>query len=89
MDDLHLKQEEGIEVFVDNQAALAISHNPVFHGKTKHFKIKYYFLREVQKAGEVKLVYCSSEEQLADIFTKSFNVGRFEVLRAKLGMCST
>ena len=89
MDDLHLKQEEGIEVFVDNQATLAISHNPVFHGKTKHFKIKYYFLREVQKAGKVKLVYCSSEEQLADIFTKSFNVSRFEVLRAKLGMCST
>ncbi|XP_056174626.1 probable polygalacturonase At3g15720 [Syzygium oleosum] len=52
MDDLHLEQEEGIEVFVDNQATLAISQNPVFHGKTKHFKVRYYFLREVQKAGE-------------------------------------
>nr|CAD1825827.1 unnamed protein product [Ananas comosus var. bracteatus] len=89
MDDLHLEQEEGIEVFVDNQATLAISQNPVFHGKTKHFKIKYYFLREVQKAGEVKLVYCSSEDQIADIFTKSFHVCRFELLRAKLGVCST
>ena len=86
---MHLEQEEGIEVFVDNQATMAISQNPVFHGRTKHFKVKYYFLREVQKAGEVKLVYCSSANQIADIFTKSFHVDRFELLRAKLGVCST
>jgi hypothetical protein len=43
---------------VDNQAAIAISYNPVFHGKTKHFNIKLYFLREVQKNGDVRLIYC-------------------------------
>ena len=43
--DLDLKQLNETEVFVDNQAAIAISHNPVFHGKTKHFKIKFFFLR--------------------------------------------
>lgn len=69
------QQEEDIEVFVDNQATLAISQNPVFHGRTKHFKVKFYFLREVQKAEEVKLVYCNSENHIADIFTKSFHVG--------------
>jgi len=40
---------------VDNQTSIAISHNPVFHGKTKHFEIKFFFLREVQKEGEVSL----------------------------------
>ena len=74
---------------MDNQATLAISQNPVFHGRTKHFKVKYYFLREVQRSGEVKLVYCSSENQLANIFTKLFHVGRFETLRDKLGVCAT
>ena len=88
MDDLHLEQEDSIEVFVDNQATLAISQNPVFHGRTKHFKVKYYFLREVQRSGEVKLVYCSSKNQIIDIFTKSFSAGRFEVLREKLGVCN-
>ena len=88
MDDLHVHQEDNIEIFVDNQATLAISQNLVFHGRTKHFKVKNYFLKEVQKSGEVKLVYCSSENQLADIFTKSFHVGRFETLRDKLGGCA-
>ena len=84
-----MHQEDGIEIFVDNHATLVISHNLVFHGRIKHFKVKYYFLREVQKSGEVKLVYCSSENQLVDIFTKSFHVGRFQTLRDKLGVCAT
>ncbi|OIT39224.1 putative mitochondrial protein, partial [Nicotiana attenuata] len=82
--DLHMKQTEGNEVFVDNQVAIAISHNPVFHGKTKHFNIKFFFLRDVQKNGDVTLLYCKTEEQLADIFTKSFSSNKFELLRKKL-----
>ena len=45
--DLHMKQNEPTQIFVDNQATISISNNPVFHGKTKHFKIKLFFLREV------------------------------------------
>ncbi|RDY10253.1 hypothetical protein CR513_05259, partial [Mucuna pruriens] len=37
-----------VEILVDNQAAIAISNNSVFHEKTKHFTIKLYFLRELQ-----------------------------------------
>ena len=40
MDDLYVHQEDNIEIFVDNQATLAISHNPIIHGRTKHFKVK-------------------------------------------------
>jgi hypothetical protein len=86
--DLQMEEEEATEISVDNQAAIAISHNPVFHGKTKHFNIKLYFLREVQKNGEVKLIYCKSENQLADLFTKPLPVNRFEFLRQRIGVCS-
>lgn len=40
---LHMEPRKSTEVFVDNQAAIAISHNPMFHGKTKHFNIKLFF----------------------------------------------
>ena len=87
--DLHMEGEEATEISVDNQAVIAISHNPVFHGKTKHFNIKLYFLREVQKNSDVRLMYCKSEEQLADLFTKPLPVNRFAFLRQKIGVYSS
>jgi hypothetical protein len=88
MIDLHMEQIECTQIFVDNQAAISIANDPVFHGRTKHFKIKFFFLREVQKDGEVQLVYCRTEHQNADILTKALPTGRFEFLRKRLGICS-
>ena len=45
--DLDMEQRKTTKINVDNQATIAISNNPIFHGRTKHFKLKYYFLREV------------------------------------------
>jgi hypothetical protein len=89
LSDLNLEQKESTEILVDNQAAISISNNPVFQGKTKHFNIKLFFLREVQKDGSIILIYCKTEEQAADIFTKPLSVNKFEFLRTKLGVCSS
>ena len=70
MCDLNMQQKEGTEVFIDNQDEISIAYNPVFHSKTKHFNIKLFFLTGVQKHRYVKLLYCKSDEQVADIFTK-------------------
>ena len=85
--DLDMKQEMSTQVFVDNQAAISIANDPVFHGKTKHFKIKLYFLTVVQKEGNAQLVYCNMESQNADILSKSLHKARFEFLRGRLGVC--
>ena len=59
----------------------------MFHGKTKHFKIKYYFLREVQCSKKTTLVHCKTKDQLVDILTKAPPKDIFEVLRNKIGVC--
>ena len=87
--DLHMNQTKGTEVFVDNQFAIAISYNPVFYGKTKHFNIKLLFLREVQNNGDVILLYCKTKEQLAVIFTKQLSGNKFQDVRQKHGVCSS
>jgi len=84
-----MEQNDSPNMFVDNKASIAISHNPVFHGKTKHFNIKLFFVREVQKSGVVSLVYCKTENQVADLFTKPLPVSKFEFLRQKLGLCKS
>ena len=84
-----MEHKESTEILVDNKAAIAISHNPLFYKKTKHFNIKLFFLREVQKSGEVILVYCKTEDQVADILTKPLPTCKFEFLRSKLGVCNS
>ena len=87
--DLNMEQTGNTQVFVDNQATISIASNPVFPGRTKHFKIKFYFLREIQHNGEVTLVHCKTEVQNADILTKALPRARFEFLIKKLGVCSS
>lgn len=52
---LDLEQQESMKVFVNNHTAMDISHNLIFHGKTKHLSIKLY-------DREVKFVYCKSKD---------------------------
>lgn len=61
MTNLHMEQGERTQMFVNNQTPISIANDPIFHGKTKHFKIRFFLLREVQRGGEVKLLYGKTE----------------------------
>jgi len=86
MTDLQMEQKKSTRILVDNQAAISIAKNLVFHGKMKHFKMKLYFLREVQREGEIQLIYCKTENQNADILTKPLPKAKYEFLRQRLGI---
>jgi len=85
---LDMEQRKATKVNIDNQDVIVISNNPIFHSKTKHFKLKYYFLREVQKNEELQLIYCKIKDQLDDMLTKQLSKTRFETLRDKISVCS-
>jgi len=87
--DLGFHPSKATEVLCDNKSAVAMVKNPVFHGKTKHIKIKYHSIREAERENEVHILYCCGEDQLADSFTKALQKQRFELLRAKLGVSSS
>ena len=85
--DLEQPQMEATNILVNNKSAIAITKNPVLHGRTKHINVKYHAIREAEKQGHVNVVYCSSENQVADILTKELPRNRFEFLRGELGVC--
>jgi hypothetical protein len=84
--DLNHGQMEPIVLWCDNKSAISIAKNPIQHGRTKHINVKFHAIREAEKNGDVQLMHCSSEEQLADILTKALPSAKFMELRSKLGV---
>ncbi|KAK1401416.1 hypothetical protein POM88_001021 [Heracleum sosnowskyi] len=78
-----------IPILCDNTSAIAISNNPVQHSRTKHIDIRYHFIREHVMNGTVELHFVPTEEQTADIFTKSVDESTFIKLVGKLGMLNS
>ncbi|KAI0523320.1 hypothetical protein KFK09_005715 [Dendrobium nobile] len=84
VEELDLPQHSPTTIHCDNTSAIALARNPVFHARTKHIEIDYQFIRQHIKNGAISLTHIPSEDQIADILTKSFSVVRFHNLRRKL-----
>jgi hypothetical protein len=76
-------------IWCDNVSALALASNPVYHARTKHIEIDYYFVREKVLNQDIHLQFISSNDQIADIFTKGLSSLRFLLLRSKLMVVSS
>ena len=69
-----------VDVYVDNQSAIALAKNPVHHQRSKHIDIKYHFVRHEVQNENIKLEYVPTEFNLADVFTKALSSKRIQKL---------
>jgi hypothetical protein len=73
-----------MELAWDNQSALHLSSNPIFHKRTKHIEVDCHFIREKIISGIIKTSFIRSNDQLADMLTKSLRGPRIAYICNKL-----
>lgn len=83
--DLGLKDLEKTNLFCDNQAALHIAADPVFHARKKHREVDCHYIRDQVNVGLIN-PYVHTKQQVADVFTKVILVDQHYHLLHKLGV---
>jgi hypothetical protein len=76
-------------LWMDNQSAINLTDNVMFHQRTKHIDIQYHFLRNMNLNGTISTLYCPTEIMVADIMTKALPLPRFQALSEMLGVVPT
>ncbi|CAI7821258.1 unnamed protein product, partial [Closterium sp. NIES-54] len=58
-------------LYVDNKAMLALCQEHRLEHRTKHIALRYFFARELQQRGQLRLAYVATQTNTADVFTKA------------------
>eukprot|EP00253_Pinus_taeda_P034512 PITA_34512 len=80
------QQRHPTTLWCDNQSAIQLCKDPVQHQRSKHIELHMHFIRKLIHDHVLEVQYCSTDDQVADIFTKALTEAKFTKLRYMLGV---
>jgi hypothetical protein len=73
-------------LFSDNQSAIALTKEHQYHARTKHIDVRYHFIRWIVEEGKIRLIYCPTDEMVADTLTKALPSAKVKHFATALGL---
>ncbi|GJU74080.1 hypothetical protein Tco_1265485 [Tanacetum coccineum] len=70
------------KIYIDNESTICIVKNPVYHSKTKHIAIRHHFIRDAYEKKLIQVLKIHTDDNVADLLTKAFDVSRESLGRA-------
>src|SRR5260370_42269010 len=83
---IRISHSTPITLLIDNQSAIALAENPIFHARSKHIEVRHHWIHEKIEGCSIKLEYVPTVDQTADIFTKALDAEKFRKFQNALGV---
>eukprot|EP00253_Pinus_taeda_P010966 PITA_10966 len=75
------QQQHPTTLWCDNQSAIKLCKGLVQHQYNKHIELHMHFIRKLIHDHVLEVQYCSTNDQVADIYTKALTEAKFTKLR--------
>ena len=84
--DLIGEEPKGVVLNVDDKSTISSWKNPVHHDRCEHNDTRYRYLRECVEESKIDVNYIRTDDQLADILTRSLGRQKFVKMRRRIGV---
>jgi hypothetical protein len=78
--------DQPLTLFSDNQSAIVLTHDHQYHPQSKHIDVHYHFIQWVIEEGKMQLVYCPTDDMVADVLTKVLPLLKVKHFTSALGL---
>eukprot|EP00253_Pinus_taeda_P003946 PITA_03946 len=80
------QQQHPTTLWCDNQSAIQLCKDIVQHQHRKHIELHMHFIRKLIHDHVLEVQYCSTDDQVVDIFTNALTEAKFTKLRFMVGV---
>eukprot|EP00253_Pinus_taeda_P027116 PITA_27116 len=80
------QQQHPTTLWCDSQSSIQLCKDPVQHQRKKHIEMHMNFIRMLINDHVLRVQYCSTDDQVANIFTKGLTEAKFTKLRFMVGV---
>ncbi|KAK9679200.1 hypothetical protein QE152_g40211 [Popillia japonica] len=88
LEELGITLSSPVKVYEDNSGAITLAKNGKFSKNSKHIDVSYHFVHDYERKKLIDVQKIHTNDQVADILTKSLGKIKFQKFRILLGLRS-